>query len=405
MKAIVLGGGSDQCSLIEELKHRNIDTILVDYYERPPAKELVKTHYVVSTLDQKAVLRIARDEQADLVVTACIDQALLTAAYVSEELGLPWPYSYEKALKVTNKTLMKEVFLASGLPTSRFKAANDVTTALNHCLSYPVVVKPVDSNGSFGVSRVNSFEEMKPAVTEALQISRSHGLIIEEYVDGVELSVDAFVSNGQTHLLLVTETKKIPSIERAFPICQSQYPVSLPGDIMDKIWSAVHNIVAAFELDNTPLLVQLVVSHSDVFVLEFGARIAGGSKHHLIKHITGFDVMKAFVDTLYGESVRVVTHPIANHVATSYIYAQPGIFSRVAGIDTLMRNNTIASFFLYKTSGMEVTNNMASRDRIGAHIVEGSSKAELQKKLDYADRTVQVMDQVGNDIMLHGLHR
>ncbi len=305
MKAIVLGGGSDQRSLIEELKRRQVSPVLVDYYPNPPAKDLVETHYVVSTLDQEAVLGIAKSEKVDLVVTACIDQALLTVAYVSEKLGLPWSFSYEKALRVTNKTFMKQIFAASGIPTARFETANTEDDALSHHLPYPVVVKPADSNGSFGVRRVDSSAQLKPAITEALRISRSRKVVIEEFVAGTEVSIDAFVCDRKGHLLLLTETRKSKSAEGGFPISQSQYPVHLSSDVLLKIERAVNGIVAAFELDNTPLLVQAIIQGSEVFVLEFGARIAGGSKHHLIKHVTGFDVMRAFVDTLFQGSIQV----------------------------------------------------------------------------------------------------
>ncbi|OQA17231.1 MAG: Phosphoribosylglycinamide formyltransferase 2 [Chloroflexi bacterium ADurb.Bin360] len=110
MKVFVLGGGSDQRALIEDFKRRDATVILIDYYQNPPAKELVDKHYAVSTLDMEAVLSLARAERPDMVVTACIDQALLTVAYVSEKLDLYWPFSYEQALRATDKTFMKQVF-------------------------------------------------------------------------------------------------------------------------------------------------------------------------------------------------------------------------------------------------------------------------------------------------------
>jgi carbamoylphosphate synthase large subunit len=403
MKAIVLGGGSDQCSLIMELKQRGFTTILVDYYEQPPAKALVDKHYRVSTLDQEAVCRIAEDEQADRVVTACIDQALLTVAYVSEKLGLYWPFSYEEALRATNKAFMKQVFKDFDIPTANFITASDEDAALKHNLSYPVVVKPADSNGSFGVRRVNAVTQLQPAIADALRISRSRKAIIEEYVDGTELSVDAFVYDRRVHLLLVTETKKMPSTEGGFPICQSRYPADLSEAVLLKIERAVNRIVTAFDLDNTPLLVQVVVRDAEVFVLEFGARIAGGSKHHLIKHITGFDVMNAFVETLFQGAVDVKTHPYAKHVTTNYIYTNPGVFCAVTGIDALFQDAIVVRFDRYKTPGMKIVSSSASRDRIGAFIVEADDRTMLQKKLDYADRNMKVLNEAGNDIMLHGL--
>jgi len=298
---------------------------------------------------------------------------------------------------------MKQVFKDFDIPTANFITASDEDAALKHNLSYPVVVKPADSNGSFGVRRVNAVTQLQPAIADALRISRSRKAIIEEYVDGTELSVDAFVYDRRVHLLLVTETKKMPSTEGGFPICQSRYPADLSEAVLLKIERAVNRIVTAFDLDNTPLLVQVVVRDAEVFVLEFGARIAGGSKHHLIKHITGFDVMNAFVETLFQGAVDVKTHPYAKHVTTNYIYTNPGVFCAVTGIDALFQDAIVVRFDRYKTPGMKIVSSSASRDRIGAFIVEADDRTMLQKKLDYADRNMKVLNEAGNDIMLHGL--
>ena len=121
MNILVLAGGADQIALIQELRSRNVQNIvLIDYYENPPAKKYADKHVVASTLDVEAVKRIALMEKADLVCTACTDQALLTVAQVSEELLLPCYISYQTALNVTNKSYMKKVLKEFNIPTSQY---------------------------------------------------------------------------------------------------------------------------------------------------------------------------------------------------------------------------------------------------------------------------------------------
>ena len=103
--AVVLGGTFPHITLVENLRQRGYYTILVDYYDNPPAKASADEHLQESTLDKKKVLDIARSRNAELVISACIDQANVTACYVADKLGLPAPYSYETALRVTNKIL------------------------------------------------------------------------------------------------------------------------------------------------------------------------------------------------------------------------------------------------------------------------------------------------------------
>ena len=88
MKALVLAGGFPQIALIKELKSRGYETVLADYYAEPVAKPYADKFYQVSTLDIEAITKVARDEQVDFLITACTDQALLTVAKVSEDLGL-----------------------------------------------------------------------------------------------------------------------------------------------------------------------------------------------------------------------------------------------------------------------------------------------------------------------------
>ena len=159
MKIVVLAGGSDQIALINELKSRGHEVILVDYFDNPPAKPYADKHIVASTLDVEAVKQIAYDENASLVCTACTDQALLTVANVSEQLNLPCYISYKTALNVTNKSYMKEVMLKYGIPTAKYVILDSVDLEVIKDFQLPVVVKPVDCNSSKGVKRVDCKED------------------------------------------------------------------------------------------------------------------------------------------------------------------------------------------------------------------------------------------------------
>ncbi|MDM8287441.1 hypothetical protein QUW57_12755, partial [Phocaeicola plebeius] len=98
MKILVLAGGSDQIALIQEIKKHGHTVLLADYFENPPARPYADKHFPISTLDIQAVKELAESENVDLITTACTDQALLTVAKVSEEIGLPCYISYQTAL-------------------------------------------------------------------------------------------------------------------------------------------------------------------------------------------------------------------------------------------------------------------------------------------------------------------
>ena len=182
MKAIILAGGYDQIALIQELKKRSFETILIDYYENPPAKNFADKHYQVSTLDTEIIKEIAIKENVDLVTTACTDQALLSIAKVSEELLLPCYISFEKALNVTNKKYMKSLMYKSNIPTAKYKAVSDIKSVDLSEFKFPIVVKPTDCNSSKGVKKIFNVEESVQRIKEAINFSRSKIAIVEEYI-------------------------------------------------------------------------------------------------------------------------------------------------------------------------------------------------------------------------------
>ena len=399
MKIIVLGGGSDQISLLERLNARNCECILIDYYENPPAKPLASRHHRVSTLDVAAVEQVARMEKPDRILTACIDQALLSAAEASERCGLPFYLSAQKAREVTHKAMMKARFAALSIPTARHVAVASVEEFESARLRFPLVVKPADSNGSFGVRRVRSPEEAREAIATALSVSRSARSVIEEFIEGDELSVDAFIDSGKARVLLITRSEKQAS-ETNFAINRSHFPAGLSEAEREQVRVIAQQIADGFQIPAGPMIIQLLRGKEGLSVVEFSARIAGGSKHHLIQRVTGFDVMEAFVRMALGEPFAVDAGQRVSHAATTYGYCLPGIFQKMAGADELLREGIIDAIHLYKTPGMEIQGHGASRDRPASYITTASSQAELEQKLAAAEARLRVLDTSGNDITL-----
>jgi carbamoylphosphate synthase large subunit len=399
MKIIVLGGGSDQITLMERLRPRCSEIVLIDYYDNPVAKPFATRHYKVSTLDIHAVHNVAEKEMPDMIVTACIDQALLTAAIVSEHLGLPFYLSEDKAREVTNKILMKRRFNQLEIPSPRHAHLTDFSDFGNVDFSLPVVVKPADSNGSLGVTRADDLNSVKEAFIAGRNISRSRSVVVEEYVEGEELSIDVFVHKGIAHVLLITSSEK-RAVSRGFPILRSRYPADLEENEKSRIADIIQRIADGFHLTIGPMIVQMIRGFNGLRVLEFGARTAGGSKHHLIKRITGFDVMEAFVKMLFREDFNVA---VASHVgaaATTYVYCNPGIFSTVVGVQRLIQEGTIDSVNYYKTPGMEIAGAMASRDRPLSYISVSPTTPALEAQLRRAEREVRVLDPSGIDLVI-----
>lgn len=401
MKILVLAGGSDQVALINELKNRGHEIILVDYFDNPPAKFYADKHIVASTLDVEAVRQIAYDEKVSLVCTACTDQALLTVANVSEQLNLPCYISYETALNVTNKSYMKEVMLANNIPTAKYVILDNVDLDVIKDFKLPVVVKPVDCNSSKGVKRVDSKGELEKFLQEAINFSRTKTAIVEEFKIGYEISADFYIENGKAKYLSATTSSKIKN-RKSFTIVSSDYPAV--NDIeKEELIKIANNIAKAFHLDNCPLLVQLINEKGVLNVLEFSARMGGGSKYHLIKVLSGVDIMSKYVDRILGALPSVSPSKQVEFSKMVYIYCSPGTLNKVTGLDELKQKGIIDTYFLYKTSGMQIHGSETSGDRPAGYLITAPTAEDLQFKLDYADSHIAVISDSGEDIMLHGL--
>jgi len=397
-KAIILGGTDDHIALIENLKKRGYYTILIDYNANPPAKVAADLHIQESTLEEDKVLKIATEQKVDLVISACIDQALLTACYVAERLGLPAPFSYETALNVTNKGYMKKRMVENGIPTSNYYFVDSSTDIESLELLYPIMVKPADSNGSFGVKKAHDKEELNRYLIEALKISRSATAIAEEFNTGIEVSVDCFVENGISKIVMMSQLFKKAIDASTMLIFQSVIPAEISDNARFKIEDIANRIASNFNLDNTPLLIQTIVNEDDVRVIEFSPRI-GGTKHKAIKDITSFDILDSSIDSFLGKKVKVEFNQPKNYTSKNHIYTYPGIFGDIANYDTLLTEGVISDFIFFKTRGMEINGDLASRSRVASFVVKSSSKELLFEKINQAVNTLQVYDINGEPIM------
>lgn len=404
-KVIILGGGNDQITLIEELKKRLADMyiILIDYFDDPLAKNFADKHIIQSTLNKEKVLEIALQEDIDLIITACTDQALLTMAYVSEKLNLNCYLTYDQALNLTNKAYMKKKMLESNIPTSKYKIINSLDCLEFKDMSYPLVVKPVDSNSSKGIRKITARDQIDEAIKEAYHISRTRKVIIEEYFEGEEYSVDAFLLNGEAHIIICTKYDKISDNNERFTILQSSYPVDFSIQTKEWIREIIRKIGHAFKLDNVPIFIQLLINKDKVSVIEFSARTGGGSKQHFIRDLTGVNVIENLLDITFGKKPKILELEPNLHASIVYIYSRPGIFSGLTYAEELKKQKIIQDYFYYKSIGMIVNKAETSSDRVAGYFVKDTNRERLKEKIRYTDSCLTVLNENGEDIMIHGL--
>lgn len=403
MKALVLAGGVPQAELLKQLRERNITTVLADGSDKPVAKPFADFFYQTDIFDIEAVKKIAVDEKVDFLITVCADQVLLVVAQVSEMLHLPCYIDYETGKNVSDKIRMKRIFLENGIPTTRYVEMPEFDEAKISRLNYPLVIKPVDAYSSKGVRKATDRAELMQYYSEAAEISRTGGVIVEEFFSGEEISVDAFVVNGKAKILCVSNSDKVKSDDR-FVIFRGRVPANVPETVMEQIETVTQQIADAFGLVNSPLLVQLLHNGSRISVLEFCARTGGNMKWLLIKYSCGVDVITAAIDITLGKTPDLTKKDTGNRVVVNdFIYCQPGVLDHFEGFEELEKEGVIHEFHPVRSKGTAIKGVTSSSDRVAGMNIVAASIAEFNEKQQYISDHVKVINTEGNDMMRHDL--
>lgn len=403
MKALVLAGSPSQAVLLNQLKERGIYTILADNnvnaVARPYADQFVK----VDLLDVEAVKKVAEEEKVDFLITVCADQVLITVAKVSELLGLPCYIDYETACAVSDKSHMKAIFHQYGIPSSKHVFMKELDMQKVAEMQYPLVVKPADAYSSKGVRKVTNEEELKQFFAEAANISRSGIVIVEEFVDGAEITVDYQIVDGKAYLLSASNTEKVDYKDR-FLAFRTRYPAAIKPETLERIREIGQKIADAFGLKNTPMLVQLLTDDNRESVLEFCARNGGGAKYLLIKMASGFDPIKAVVDLTLGEKVSVgEIRPESNYITNEFLYGTHGYFDHLEGFEELKQEGILAEYWQFKGQGAEIFNAATSSDRIASITIQANSYEELVEKHNAAKTRIRIINTEGEDMLRRDL--
>lgn len=403
--AIVLGGTNPHINLIKKLKERGFYTVLIDFFPEPPAKRFADEHIQESTMDREKVLDIASAKNASLVISTNIDHANTVACWVAEKLNLPHPYSYETSLNVTDKSRMKKIMKENGISTSEYQETDSLESINFESLKYPVIIKPADSNGSRGVHRCNSKEDILKFFQTSLNESKSHKVIIERFITGPEVSFYYFIENGNARYITSNQRFKYNNKGSVIQSAGGIYPAPQPEHIYHKMQENANRIAKAFSLDNTPVFIQAIIENEEIFILEFAPRIGGGLSYRLIETENRFDIINATINSFLGRTNNLCISPMEGYAAVMNIYAPDIIMGRVLGLQEVINEKHLAEeFYQYKMEGSKVSDDMSSGSRIGGFFIKGASPSEIHNKILQINSIVEVYDKMSIPSMRHDIY-
>ena len=324
-KILLLGGSVQQVVAIETAKRLGYQTVLCDYLPDNPGQYCADTFYLVSTTDKEAVLRVAREENVDGVLAYASDPAAPTAAYVAEAMGLPTnPYQAVKTL--CNKELFRAFLKRNGFNAPRSEGYGDSNLALASLglFHFPVIVKPVDSSGSKGVTVLRGRENAETAIEMAFAFSRSKRIIVEEFIEKDHpylIGGDIFVIDGKIVLWGLMNCHRDPHVNPLVPVGKS-YPLMLKEENIEAVQEALRALVQKLDIRNGAMNVEAVVdSHGKVWLIDVGPRSGGNMIPDLLGMIFHVDVVEMAVKLAMGKAVEVNVHQGASCFATHNLHS------------------------------------------------------------------------------------
>ncbi|MGM9685848.1 MAG: ATP-grasp domain-containing protein, partial [Bacteroidaceae bacterium] len=398
-RIMVLAGGNDQAALIRELriKYPNCFVVLIDMAKDVVASKVADKHLVISTMDFDAVKQAAIDEKIDIILTACGDQPLLTMAVVSEELGLPCYLSKAQVLNLTNKKYMKKLMVDNGIPTSKYKSFQSVEEIDESGLEYPLVVKPADSNGSKGVRKVLNHEELIEQAKTSIKFSISNTIIVEEFNEGEDVSSDFYVYGGKVIPVMDCLSNKYKPTDEIAVIYQSVIPPAVSDKVKAELQQIAEKIADVYEISNSPLLVQTIVKGDKVRVVEFSARLGGGAKYKTIQNVTGFNVLRANLNSMLGETPVINVTQSNKACSRCHLYTKGGTFMGILGLEELLNEGIIEDYILTRPAVTKVSAPTSSGDRVASVFIAANDMEDLRTRVKTVMNRISILDQNGND--------
>ena len=308
-KILILGAGIYQVPLIKTAQKMGVETIVVSIPGNYPGFEIADKVYYENTTDYEAVLRIARDEQIDGIVTAGTDVAVITIGKVCDELGLTG-LSEEAAVIATDKMRMKEVYEEFGVRTARYRKvffdSADLAGQIN-MLNMPLMFKSVDSSGSRGIVKVNSADEFDAAVSAVRANTRSDYFIVEEFLSGEEFGAQAFVRNGKVEFIL-PHGDYVFTGDTGVPIGHFA-PYDLSKETIEDAAQQLRLAIKAMGLDNCAVNADFILVDGKTYVLEIGGRSGATCLAELTAIYYDFDYYEKIIRTALGEDVDFTPGP------------------------------------------------------------------------------------------------
>jgi biotin carboxylase len=372
-RLLVLGAGPAQLGLLEAARKRGVFTIAVDRDPSAAGFALADRRAIISTEDERGIERLAAAERINGVIAPGIDWPVGIAARVAAKVGAPHPLAPSTAGLAVSKARQRERLEAAGVPQPAWK----LVTAADESLPLPCVVKAPDRQGQRGLSVVREPRELAAAIATAVEASRTGAALVEELVEGPEVTVNAFSTGGTFHPLTVTD--RITADPPAFGVALAHV---WPSEIdVGPAVEAARRAVDALGITEGPTYTQVRLGQGGPQVIELAARLGGGHDAELCQAALGVDLNDLALSSALGEEVAAPDpYPRVGGASTVFLVPPPGELLALEGVDEAAQAEGVLAVRIYRRPGFQLGELRVGADRAGAVQAVGDSRAEAYER-------------------------
>ena len=395
-KIMILGASILQLPAIKKAKEMGLEVVVVDM--NPAAigfKEKNIKCEVISTIDTEKILEAARKHKIDGIMTLASDMPMRSVAKVSKEMKLIG-IDEDTALRTTNKALMRECLFKNGIPVPEFFKVNSKNEFID-IIEYfkkkkmSCIIKPVDNSGSRGVDLISNFTNMdfiNKSFEYSKKYSRNGDIIVEEYMEGPEVSVETLSINGICNVIQITD--KLTTGAPYFVEMGHNEPSMLNEEIKKEIAKVASAAVNAVGIKNGPSHTEIKVTKNGPKIVEIGARLGGDNiTTHLVPLSTGIDMVKCCIQIALGEKVDLKAK-ISKGSAIRYFKTELGEIEDIEGIEEAKKIKGIQQISLIYNIGEKIKSIQNSTDRAGFVIAQAATPEEAIKTCENALKKIKI---------------
>lgn len=372
-KIMILGASILQLPAILKAKEMGLQVIAVDIDKNAIGFTEADVCLEISTIDIPKVVEAAKQYNVDGIMTLASDMPIRTVAAVARELNIVG-LNEDTALKATNKAIMRECLKQHNVPIPSFFRVKDYEEYLiaTQQFTSKFIVKPVDNSGSRGVflvEDINDKETINYAFGYSKNSARGGEIIVEEYMEGPEVSVETLSVDGKVYIIAITD-KLTSGIPKFVEMGHSQ-PSKFPEETKAQIEAVASAAVKAIGIKNGPSHTEIIVTDEGPKIVELGARLGGDNiTTHLVPFSTGVDMVKCCIEIALGYKPKL-ERKICNGSAIRYFETSVGRIVSINGVAEVQKLSGVKQVSFVKNIGDAVGEINSSSDRVGFVITQG----------------------------------